>query len=241
MSRLTEIVVFTGAGASKPLGYPLANEFFKGWAKQPIHSWLTKHFNSQELDVENVLSLLDGIKQFHQSEAGKFFTAFSQNSGAANSFNAVIAFVQQTQERCFDNYGKHPDREDVDKLYRPLLDALSVTKRPIDFFTTNYDPVSDYVLRLLQKLRVTWTDGFDRLGEWLPSQFDEDFQFRLFRLHGSMCYIRDKETERITNPRTYYRASGAAATAQEHILIYPGYKGVPTGENELISQPHRYL
>ena len=241
MPRDTEIVIFTGAGASKPLGYPLANEFFKGWTKQPIHSWLTKHFNSNDLDVENVLALLEGVKQFHESESGKFFASFSQNSGADNSFNEVISFIRQTQERCFENYGRHPDRQKVKELYLPLLDALSVTSKAIDFFTTNYDPVSDYVLRLLETLQVRWTDGFDRLGEWLPREFDGDYQFRLFRLHGSMCYLKDRQTGRITNPRTYFRAAVPVDSAPEHILIYPGYKGTPSQENDLISYPHRYL
>ena len=97
------------------------------------------------------------------------------------------------------------------------------------------------MLRLLETLQVNWTDGFDRLGEWLPRAFDEDYQLRLFRLHGSMCYLKDKQTGRITNPRTYFRAAGPSELLPEHILIYPGYKGIPPEENELISYPHKYL
>ena len=47
----------------------------------------------------------------------------------------------------------------------------------------------------MRTLEIQVTEGFDKLGDWMPREYDDDaFQFRLFRLHGSMCYHKEKKT-----------------------------------------------
>jgi hypothetical protein len=190
---------------------------------EPVHSWLVKHFDdTKSLDVEDALRLLDPIDDFQRSESGKFFTLFAQVT--KQHFQQVTGFISQTRQHCFNNYGKRPKLDDVETHYWPLFDVLGAVKKVTDFFTTNYDPVTDDVLKLLLKRNVNLTDGFNRLGEWAASEYEEDHSFRLFRLHGSMCYHKNKTTGEVTNPRVYNPLGGSATDIPEHLLIYPGDK-----------------
>lgn len=241
----TDLVVFTGAGASKPLGYPLTNEFFAGEGETAIYRWLKGTHNTEQLDVEIALNTLKEVQRFSSSDAGRFLAYLANPYQLAPLFQSVDEYIQRVEDMCFDKYGDTPDQNEVEKLYGPLLDrVLRVQERRVDFFTTNYDPVSDAVLVLMRTLQIPATEGFDKLGDWMPREFDDNtFRFRLFRLHGSMCYHKDRKTGRITNARSYNRVGGPANKRPGHIMIYPGDKVNPVNDisNELLWYPHTNL
>ena len=151
MSNDRAVVLLTGAGASKPLGYPTTIEFFSDTESIPtqfrdIYEGIRQELGSRSLvDVEDVLRVLQASEDFLRTEAGRFLgPRLHKNWGVL-----VPEFTRYTRDRCFGLYGKRPNRDLVRKLYMPLLDICGWKQHALDLFTANYDPVTDDLLRPL--------------------------------------------------------------------------------------------
>jgi hypothetical protein len=226
----SEVFLFTGAGASMPLGFPTTFDFFNN-DPDNIISPLARFFVNMQTDVETVLDLLNGIQTFKISEPGKFFELVSQHT--INAYTEYDLLEKKIKDRCRKLYSTTPSLENVRRLFLPLFDALEIKKKRIDFFTTNYDPTTDVILELMGEMNVTSTDGFDGHGLWKPELFERDYHFRLFRLHGSMCYIKQVDN-RIRNIRHYDPGLNPA----DQLLLYPGYKGDPSKADDIYRIPY---
>ena len=64
--------------------------------------------------------------------------------------------------------------------------------------------------------------GFDRHKYWDVDLFNKKADIRLFRLHGSVNYIKDGDE--YMNLRTGLNP----ISTDNHLIIYPGYKGNPS-------------
>lgn len=109
----------------------------------------------------------------------------------------------------------------------------------VDLFTTNYDPVTDHLIEAASALGLRAYDGFDRFAKWDPEQYDwSEPGLKVFRLHGSMSWVRDGE--RITNTRDYSLRRG---TTRRHLIVFPGFKGDPEHDemDETFQFVHRRL
>jgi hypothetical protein len=227
----TELVIFTGAGASKPLNYPTSTEFFasdmQAWL--PIANYLR---TGNQLDVEDVLGMLEEADAFFMGRVGGLVNAII-NVPAQQVFTHVRTLVKSIKDKCFQVYGRLPDPQAVKGLYLPLFDRLKVKDRVTDFFTTNYDPVSEEILLLVEEqYRISRTQGFNEHGLWSPTLFDLGQHFRLFRMHGSMCYLR--QGQRIRHTHQYEQGT----VLQNHLLLFPGYKGNQSEAEEIYKIPH---
>lgn len=227
-----ECLIFTGAGASKPLGYPTTEEFFRGEGGS-IYNQLTAYLKRNIVDVEEAFELLTPILTFKETPAGSFLQFLIQN----DAMTKIKEFIEAAKKKCFYHYGRQPKQDEVENLYIPLFEAINFNNKVVDFFTTNYDPVTDWILKIVEeKYRASYTDGFsEKLNEWKPDLYENDSHFRLFRLHGSMAY--KKQGSIIRNTRDYDLGSDI----ENHVLIYPGYKKDPSLEPEIVSIPHREL
>jgi len=220
------ITVFTGAGASKALNYPTTEEFFttgngKALQRDTVYKQVSQHLQKTTLDVEDFLRLLSPFADLETTPTGTFILS----SLKGNSWVQTIpTFVQQTKELCFEHYWRAPQEHDVRQLYLPLLEACHWKKERVNLFTTNYDPVTDFLMRVAKVLGIACYDGFDGLGDWDSGGYSNlnSPALAIHRLHGSMSWVqRDRK---ITNTRDYsLRAHGYA----EHLIIYPGFKGDP--------------
>lgn len=232
------ITILTGAGASKPLGYPMTTEFFppasqfdKG--QQEVWKHLTAYFAESVLDVEDVLSLVQPVETFLESRPGEFFGRAVGGPWKTQ----VRSFARYARERCFELYGALPDSKDVEKIYEPLLQLCRWESQGISLFTTNYDPVTDKILDLADLRNIRAYDGFKARGQWDPAGYREKRTgLDVYRLHGSMSWIRQQDT--IQNTRDYSLRRGET----EYLLIYPGYKGNPESSGEeAYALPHKML
>jgi len=215
------IVLLTGAGASKPLGFSTTTECFSDEPNEinrtykEIAQWLGK----SSPDVEEVLQFLQPIDDFLGTNPGRFVgRRLSDDWG-----RRVPAFTEHVRRKCFHHYGKRPDEKAVRQLYEELLELSGWRRYAIDLFTANYDPVTDVLLDIAKEQGLRAYDGFGLFARWEPDLFDwSEPGIKVFRLHGSMSWIRDGN--RIFNSRDYnLRESGP----QKHLLIYPGFKGDP--------------
>jgi SIR2-like domain len=227
----SEILIFTGAGASKPLGFPTTFDFF---ANDAAYQPLLSFFPNGIADVETVLDLLNEIERFKVSDAGKFFEVVTKQAmHTRNAYTEHEILVNKIWSRCREVYSPLPTLEKVKSLFLPLFELIKAKEHTVDFFTTNYDPITDVVLELAEELHFSKTDGFDSLGLWKPELLDSDCHFRLFRLHGSMSYNKGTDG-RIRNTRIY----DTSLNPQSQMLLYPGYKGDPAGADDIYKIPH---
>ncbi len=225
--------LLTGAGASRPLGYPTTIEFFPSDAGGPSSEilQLLKQEAGNPLDVEEALAILQPIIDFSETRAGHFLKL----KRPGDWWEQIESFTTYTRERCFELYGTQPDPAQVRELYEPLLRTVSADKQPVALFTTNYDPVTDELMGLAQLLRFPTYDGFDRTGWWHPSGYGaSESGLDIYRLHGSMSWVM--QGNRIKNTRDYSLRRGKT----EHLLIYPGYKGDPaSGAHDVYAYAHK--
>lgn len=228
------VVLFLGAGASKPLGFPTTAEFFdkqkSGVAWSPAHKdvfeQIRKFLRKDIVDVEDALRLLDPCNEYMSSESGKFFDSFLRTRNSENLSDRVIQTAIQMKERCFDVYGDTPDIENVSGVYSSFLNELGWENRKICLFTTNYDLSTDQLLRIADERGIAASDGFDRWGRFNIQDYDQigSSGIAIHRLHGSMSWVENNGE--IINTRTISR------TQQKHLFIAPGYKGDPESSNE---------
>lgn len=245
--KWVKTVIITGAGASRPLGYATTSEFFnaeiskKAWEpkRAEVFKALAHLLGSGAQDVEDILGLLQPAEEFLKTTAGAFLRHLIQtNYSRADDYSAPIKHLsEQIRDRLFDIYGDEPDERDVENLFLPLLEMLNWENSEIDVFTLNYDLILDSVLEIASSHEVYAYDGFsgarNRYNDKKYS--DPNLKLRLFRLHGSLSWIKTGGT--IINQRH------CARTNRPHIYIPPGFKGDPTLEeyDEPIRMAHRHL
>lgn len=215
-------VIFTGAGASRPLGYPTTIEFFndpsflKG-ELQNIYQEAKKFLSVKVLDVEDLLRLLEPVENFFITKHGKFMSKKIQSDWQLHIPN----LIKEIREKCFDLYGKSPQITDVENLFLDFLNILNWDSTPVDFFTTNYDPVTDVISELADKQNISCYDGFGIRNKWNAGEYKTgNFMLRIYRLHGSMNWV--EKDGNVIQTRDYSLRSN---NATKHLIIYPGFKG----------------
>ena len=221
-----KIIIFTGAGASAPLKYPVTNDFFNGENSGMLEKF-KKKLGKTTVDVEEVLFLIDPILSFFETPSGSFFKTNSQH--VTVFLNELTHYKSTIKDKCFQLYGRNESKnfsEEVLSLYKPLFNLVEEFKCKIDFFTTNYDPVVDEIIHFLDNEGKSLTDGFNKISRWEPNLFESDYDYKFYRLHGSMSYQR--ENGHIINTGIYRKGQNI----NDHCLIYPGYKGNPRKENK---------
>lgn len=222
------ITLFTGAGASKALGFPTTSEFFsvdsgKSLQGEAVYKSVRAFLKKELVDVEDALRLLYPYVDLIETPTGKLIDPYISNLW----IERIPQFVKLTNELCFDHYGRIPSEREVSSCYIPLLDYCNWSSQRVSLFTTNYDPVTDVLMEAAEAQGVPSHDGFNRFGAWDSGGYSvvRSKGLAVHRLHGSMSWI--EKGGRIRNTRDYSkRAPGYA----EHLIIYPGFKGNPEVE-----------
>lgn len=232
-----KVIVFTGAGASRPLNYPTTAEFFsdKSLSKEQenFFNTLKKYLNVNIVDVEDALYILDKCNEFLDTKEG----GFAAVKLTENWKNRIEEFTSYCQERCFHLYGSLPEERDVEELYTPLFDIIDWNNNETFLFTANYDPVTDTIMDIAEKNHISSYDGFGSRGDWRPKGYINPNGLNIYRIHGSMSWVQ--QGDKIRNTRDY---SVRASNNHEHLIIYPGYKGNPEFDaHEVFNYPHKAL
>lgn len=219
------ITIFTGAGASRALGYPTTAEFFesgntKSLKEDEIYRHLQKKLKKDILDVEDVLRLLDPFAIIQNTPTGDFILPPLGN----HWIRRIPDYVNNINNMCFDHYGKNPSTKEVSEAYLPLLKLCQWKQTNVSLYTTNYDPVTDKLRQIADSNNIECEDGFDRHGVWDTNTYSytKNYGLSIYRLHGSMSWVEQDGT--ITNSRDYSRR---VTGYSKHLIIYPGFKGNP--------------
>jgi len=192
----TDIILFVGAGFSKPAGVPLMNEFvslFENRLRRKGDSYhkyflLVKKYmttaGTADIDLEILMDILYRLASGNTVE----MSAWQEKEGFSE-FNEEIRKTTKLElenlirEKCIIDPKTKLD------AYYPLNDIFNAVK-PLDIFSVNYDDVLE-VFCYKNKYRLE--DGFALY--WDPTRFDnlDGVDVRLLKLHGSVLWYRTVE------------------------------------------------
>ena len=247
------ILVFAGAGGSAavdPEQYPVTRRFFeklpadikKHDLYEPLCQFLATQKEEEKIDIEDLVETLDEFQTLHKimGDSETFMGWVIQGSARVVSHTNISQLI--TMERnyvrtlndmikryVYTLYGKPPAIERLSD-WALLLKGLKEIDPAIEIFTTNYDRVLEDLIKEA-KMDIEYGivhDGIDTYVDpsfWSPENMSLPRHRRglLTKLHGSVSWQHLNERITIAPPRP-------TGNHENHCILYPGYKGVPTEE-----------
>ncbi len=205
------------------------------------------------VDIEQVLWELNLLKQFCEStydpndiiswllEPNRFNSILGiETSSTTNVHNAIrklSGWVNELQdtinEQVYRLYGTEPDKSELANNWQPLLHELAKIDPEIEIFTTNYDVILENALEIYSEDRKN-NKHLIELGKRRRVHKIIDLDawrtrpqrpyIRLTKLHGSVDWVnRNDDTIWCSVPKF-------TGNHDDHIIIYPGFKGTPNEE-----------
>ena len=240
--RPSPVVVFSGAGASKPLGMPTMLEFQKSFAdaltKDKKRLWYNivrsaaDRFktNTDYIDIEHVLTYIEHCEKFFGESSLLWKRGYGDRLGTPtieqiHGFRQVLWSIRnEVLDKICATYVS-PDPVKATACFAPLFEMLnrSSGQQSTNVFTTNYD----LTLEVLAESRpddfelvdgfVKDSSGVEVFRNTYVSQFRSEHSIVLWKLHGSTSWVGQLPTPTFSKmlPGTYIR--GNART----IIIYP--------------------
>lgn len=233
----TRVLVFLGAGASKPLGKMLMGEFVESLANSnPPDEYLFNAIVSEQKDLEFLLQQLDDLAAKDYLAGATSRPRMLREPGptwaqTANMWSRAKETSEWVKQGVFRHYRELILNTISEQSYERLFAAASPALNPSVVFTTNYDAAVEEFCRL-KKLKLV--DGFvnDQYGaeySWDRAAFDDfsantsidDAAVVLFKLHGSTTWVR--QGSRIIKNRPVFAQNDPAI---ENVLIYPATRKI---------------
>ena len=198
-----ELVFLLGAGASVEAGVPDTRKFIDGkrgeggiqgfleWLKESnkqteleilekILETLKQRNGSRTIDVELVLGVLNDLNNKEKYDLVYFYDR--ETFQFKSEGEVKILRILETDLKQFIRKEVVVSKDDISYL-APLIEF----QKPINIFSVNYDTCIEM---LSMKHKLTYTDGFELY--WNHELFEEDFDIKLFKLHGSIIwYLTD--------------------------------------------------
>ena len=235
------VVLFTGAGASVPLGMPAMREFRKQLSDQLTGSLKLLWDNVVELaagyyevdlddvDIEQVLTYIED-SLFTYSDLVMIWAKAEEreDSPTIRELERFRDLLLQLRTYIFDEVCatyRAPGPAEVLRFYDPLFRMLTATtgQSKTDVFTTNYDLTFE-VLREGSPEKYEVFDGFQVddsgqetwKGKYVASSKAE-YVISLWKLHGSTSWLEDEAKRPVTKapPSTYIQDDKTTS------IIYP--------------------
>ena len=252
------ILVFVGAGGSAavdPEQYPTTIEFFNRLPNNItrnslfslVHEFLEFQKDEQTIDIEEILWTLDELRDYCKASLNtETISGWIMEENRIHRVRANVpdlsylldgmrhlrdTQIENLKQRInilvYDFYATIPSDDMLSDWIR-LFQGLTEPELPIEIFTTNYDRVLEKAIGV-GKINVETGRKSDDVqpiqdmtvwnnpGRPLPRK-----RGRLTKLHGSVDWQRNNEGIIIR--------TGSALENEEHLILYPGYKGEPVEE-----------
>ena len=238
------LILFLGAGASAPFGKPTMEPFVADLVRQ-LGTRLDDQADLLRLlvefrgnDLEKIFGELDTIIGLDYAQ---FISGVHKVANSPASFDIAIRNAvelrRQIQHEVIRTY-RAVDKKRVRSLFGKLFDQLFALIEPnfncMPVFTTNYDPsVEEFCEACFDRYEII--DGFSRGNTsrydcWDVKNF-ENYTPRagkrsivLFKLHGSVDWLRQKESGRIH--RGQAMIDHLDSEYVQNVLIYPATRKV---------------
>lgn len=249
------ILVFAGAGASKavsPKQYPTTVEYFDRLPQEIKNDKIfdqvlrfVKHKSESEVvDIEQVLWALDDWRVFADAmtddsrlpgwliSGNKIIKATGQSvdwqqvlNHARSLDSHIDSLAGKINRNVYEWYSEVPGDGDLKRSWIPLLSSLASIDRHIEIFTTNYDLVLERAVELgripVELGRVGTLQPILDVKQWDVTDDASSRGGLLTKLHGSVDWSHGPRAIHVGTPT--FRGNH-----QDHVIIYPGYKGTPT-------------
>jgi hypothetical protein len=249
--------------------YPTTVEFFQGLPQpikdNPSFKlalrFLTEDHSDRVVDIEQVVWVLEELHEFLQdihdtkTVPGWFLgdNHLGEMIGAKldylQLFNAspqvrgrLKSLIEQIDLRVYELYAREPEPSELESNWLPLLRSLLDVAVTCELFTTNYDINIEVALDLLARNPKLPTIDSGRRGAvqrhldvslWRGAgQRDPRCIGLLTKLHGSIDWGRGPSRIFVGDPLF-------KGTHERHVIVYPGFKGVP--QSEPFSAFHAHL
>lgn len=251
-----KILLFVGAGASAPFGFPTTIQFISGLKETLANTTLGLLLSNllevpQIQDVEQLLELLKAVKVFEKHPIKKFINKFNMRihlPNLSNNLSDQMKLMEQLEDKIksdiFRQYEFSPSEvENISKAYGSLIELISnfTSDNELSIFTTNYDRVIE---EFCECNSYSYVDGFKRDPqtnelEWDSTVFDQksknEFYIKLHKLHGSLNWRRRYDLS-VVKVAPEERTKGTKRY-RENLLIFPAEK--LTNEIERILDPEK--
>ena len=249
------IVLFAGAGASKAVDsnqYPTTIEFFERLPDEirqakpfdAVLTYLKAQQHSDIIDIEQVLWALTEWVEFEGTmtdvrrvpgwllEENRIANITDQNTDwrapinvASSLAKTVKTLISGINKHVYEWYSPLPTQKQLDRSWLPLLRGLLQIDPRVEVFTTNYDLVLEQAVHTAQLPidtgRIGGVQPILDVGLWDPRDSSRNGKGLLTKLHGSVDWSRGPNAIHVGTPT--FRG-----THKDHVIIYPGYKGVPS-------------
>jgi hypothetical protein len=249
-----KIVLFLGAGASAPFGYPTTKKFVDGLRKELAESvegvLLSNILKIPEIeDIEQVLEVLKALYVFNKHPLKEYISTFTTTINLPNMSTNVfdqVKIAERLEDKIrsdvFRQYEFSPQRSyKIKDAYAPLIDMLFKLRgdNELPIFTTNYDRViegychSEGLICIDGFKRNPQTDEF----EWNSKEFKRKPRrkrfVKLYKIHGSLNWRRRRDA-RFVRVSPEERTRGTQRY-EKNLVLFPTEK--LTDEVERIMLP----
>lgn len=246
------VILFTGAGASVPLGKPVMADFVSKLMKQ-VHGdnrqLLEILLKARKPDLEVVMEELETLSKLDYTRTSVFIPYPDQKpqpmSGQPGQLleitTGLVGEVQSNIKHQIIREYRDIDENSVTECYGPIFDAIfesvSREKYCLPIFTTNYDSAIEVFCA--DKEDYALTDGFTGAGgfrrdHWSGNTF-ASFALKpkkrnivLFKMHGSVDWMLETQSDRIGRSFPMYDALEEGR--YKNVLIYPAMNKVATND-----------
>jgi NAD-dependent SIR2 family protein deacetylase len=254
-AKAAKIMLFLGAGASKPFGYPTTRDFIEISNKElagkhPLYNEILSFFRSQRklelIDIEIILWELDklekGINFIEEPETFKKW--FFVDSGRAlyntgSTHDPLVQVLGNTKSKIkqlrgdinklvYDTYWKEPDTN-FKTFYERLFDGIDHYRSVINSNDKNIDIfTTNYDLMIekyFEKKGPIFSDGFAPVDRRSYSWDLSHYDNKGIRLYKLHGSI---DWKRFKADGQIHRVPEHDYTKPEdHVILYPGFKGEP--------------
>ena len=242
VTKPSPVVLFTGAGASKPLGMPTMLEFKTSFAdglsankKNLWHEIVdssAKYFkiNSDQINIEDVLTYVDECEHSYSESSLLWGQVRGDSSGTPtieqiHEFRQVLWSIRSNvlDKLCATYVSPEPSK--AIECYAPLFSMLHRSSGQVstNVFTTNYDLTFE-VLAESRPDDFELVDGFiniesgeDVFSNTYVPQYRSEHSIVLWKLHGSTSWVGRLPDPRFSKVPPGKYIQGDART----IIIYP--------------------
>ncbi|MFC1507581.1 SIR2 family protein [Thermoproteota archaeon] len=243
------VVLFLGAGASAPFGYPVMSELNNLLLNSITDNEgdLLYHFYlNGNRDAETVIQSIQTLENIEQRGLDKLFN-YVTYQGRKNQIGAEFKkFIiickdlhRSIEAKIFDTYQFNPNISSIFPLYQQLFTIIKEHQKnigsndPLEVYTTNYDRIIEEFSYASENYSIY--DGFEYDSKqqrhfWNPEfsagKLTKELQtvINLYKLHGSLNWKKtDHGIERVT-------LEIKNVPRIRDLLIYPGSKSPPEEE-----------
>jgi len=187
-----DLVLFLGAGMSKPVGIPDMYEFvneFKNKMGKKESELLNQIINNEKIDLEELLRRLHKLSGLLDDKT--YLRMLSPKANDITNLSQTKKLKEELMNFVYDRCSNF-DKKTAHQLFKRLYNIKELFEcEQIKIFTTNYDICAE---TCFEDSNIPYTTGFKLKGTypvWDTSIFkDPAYNVHIYKIHGSITWYK---------------------------------------------------